>query len=216
MNKIRIGIVDDYTIFRDGLRVSLASDGELEVVFEAGNGQETLDYLANTPTDVILMDLKMPVMDGMEATRKIRIEYPDCKIIAITLYDDEKFIIHLMELGASGYLLKNAESREIRKSIHAVYQDGYYFNDVVNKALLKRLVIKGKVKPSFNNEAELTDRELQVLKLICQENTAAEIGDKIYLSPRSVEGIRQRLIDKIGVRNTAGLVMYAVRKGIID
>ncbi|OJW13568.1 response regulator transcription factor [Mucilaginibacter sp. 44-25] len=216
MNKIRIGIVDDYTIFRDGLRVSLASDGELEVVFEAGNGQETLDYLANTPTDVILMDLKMPVMDGMEATRKIRIEYPDCKIIAITLYDDEKFIIHLMELGASGYLLKNAESGEIRKSIHAVYQDGYYFNDVVNKALLKRLVIKGKVKPSFNNEAELTDRELQVLKLICQENTAAEIGDKIYLSPRSVEGIRQRLIDKIGVRNTAGLVMYAVRKGIID
>lgn len=216
MNKIRIGIVDDYTIFRDGLRVSLASDGELEVVFEAGNGQETLDYLANTPTDVILMDLKMPVMDGMEATRKIRIEYPDCKIIAITLYDDEKFIIHLMELGASGYLLKNAESGEIRRSIHAVYQDGYYFNDVVNKALLKRLVIKGKVKPSFNNEAELTDRELQVLKLICQENTAAEIGDKIYLSPRSVEGIRQRLIDKIGVRNTAGLVMYAVRKGIID
>ncbi|PAW95024.1 DNA-binding response regulator [Mucilaginibacter sp. MD40] len=216
MNKIRIGIVDDYTIFRDGLRVSLASDRELEVVFEAGNGQETLDYLANTPTDVILMDLKMPVMDGMEATRKIRIEYPDCKIIAITLYDDEKFIIHLMELGASGYLLKNAESGEIRKSIHAVYQDGYYFNDVVNKALLKRLVIKGKVKPSFNNEAELTDRELQVLKLICQENTAAEIGDKIYLSPRSVEGIRQRLIDKIGVRNTAGLVMYAVRKGIID
>lgn len=216
MNKIRIGIVDDYTIFRDGLRVSLASDRELEVVFEAGNGQETLDYLANTPTDVILMDLKMPVMDGMEATRKIRIEYPDCKIIAITLYDDEKFIIHLMELGASGYLLKNAESGEIRKSIHAVYQDGYYFNDLVNKALLKRLVIKGKVKPSFNNEAELTDRELQVLKLICQENTAAEIGDIIYLSPRSVEGIRQRLIDKIGVRNTAGLVMYAVRKGIID
>jgi len=132
------------------------------------------------------------------------------------MYDDDKFIIHLMEIGANGYLFKNAEPDEIRKAIHAVYENGYYFNDIVNKALLKKLVLKGNIKPSFNQNVELTERELQVLKLICEEKTATEIGKEIFLSPRSVEGIRQRLIEKVGVRNSAGLVMFAVKNGMVD
>ena len=216
MNEIKIAIADDYKIYRDGLKVGLTADEKLKVVFEADNGEELLKGLEVYEPDVIIMDLKMPVMDGMEATKEVRKKFPSIKVLVVTMYDDDKFIIHMMENGANGYLLKNAEPDEIRKSIYAVHENGYYFNDVVNKALLKKLVLKNNLKPSFNQNIELTERELEVLKLICQEKTAAEIAREIFLSPRSVEGIRQRLIEKVGVRNTAGLVMFAVKNNMVD
>ncbi|HYC39002.1 MAG TPA: response regulator transcription factor [Chitinophagaceae bacterium] len=216
MSKIKIAIADDYKVYRDGLKVGLSSDDSLEVIAEADNGEDLLKEFEKQLPDVVLMDLKMPIMDGMETTKLVRKNYPSVKVLVITMYEDEKFIIHMMENGANGYLLKNAEPDEIRKSIHAVHENGYYFNDVVNKALLKKLVLKNNLKPSFNQDIELTERELQVLKLICEEKTAAEIGREIFLSPRSVEGIRQRLIEKVGVRNTAGLVMFAAKNGIVD
>jgi DNA-binding NarL/FixJ family response regulator len=196
MSKIKIAIADDYKIFRDGLKVGLSADEDLDVVLEADNGEDLLKAIEKSTPDVIIMDLKMPIMDGMEATKEVRKKYPGVKVLVVTMYDDDKFIIHLMENGANGYLLKNAEPGEIRKSIHAVHENGYYFNDLVNKAL--------------------TERELQVLKLICEEKTASEIAKEIFLSPRSVEGIRQRLIEKVGVRNTAGLVMFATKNGLAD
>ncbi|MCU0380256.1 MAG: response regulator transcription factor [Chitinophagaceae bacterium] len=216
MKPIRIAIADDYKIFRDGLKVGLSADERLLIVLEADNGEDLLAGLQENQPDVILMDLKMPLMDGMEATKEVHKQYPAVKVLVVTMYEDDKFIIHLMENGANGYLLKNAEPDEIRKAIYAVYENGYYFNDVVNKALLKKLVIRQNLKPSFNQDVEFTERELEVLKLICEEKTAAEIAKEIFLSPRSVEGIRQRLIEKVGVRNTAGLVMFAVKNGIAD
>lgn len=216
MSKIKIAIADDYKIFRDGLKVGLSSDENLEVMLEADNGEDLLKALETNTADVILMDLKMPIMDGMEATKAVRKKYPTIKVLVVTMYEDDKFIIHMMENGANGYLLKNAEPHEIIKSIYAVHENGYYFNDLVNKALLKKLVLKNNLKPSFNQNVELTERELEVLKLICEEKTAAEIGKEIFLSPRSVEGIRQRLIEKVGVRNSAGLVMFAVKGGLVD
>src|SRR5437868_9992440 len=175
MSKIKIAIADDYKIYRDGLKVGLSSDDNLEVVLEADNGEELMDQLPGAMPDVIIMDLKMPVMDGMEATREVRKRFNAMKVLVVTMYEDDKFIIHLMEIGANGYLLKNADADEIRKSIYSVHETGYYFNDLVNKALLKKLVLKG-VKPSFNQDVEFTERELEVLKLICEEKTAAEIG----------------------------------------
>jgi len=216
MSKIKIAIADDYKIYRDGLKVGLSADENIDIIGEADNGEDLMKLLETNQPDVILMDLKMPIMDGMEATKLVRKNYPAIKVLVVTMYEDDKFIIHLMENGANGYLLKNAEPEEILKSIYAVYENGYYFNDVVNKALLKKLVLKNNLKPSFNQNVELTERELQVLKLICEEKTAAEIGKEIFLSPRSVEGIRQRLIEKVGVRNTAGLVMFATKNGIVD
>ena len=216
MSKIRIGIADDYKIYREGLKVGLSSDENLDIILEADNGEDLMKELESNSPDVILMDLKMPIMDGMEATKAVRQKYPGMKVLVVTMYEDDKFIIHLMENGANGYLLKNAEPEEIKKSIYAVHENGYYFNDLVNKALLKKLVLKNNFKPSFNQNIDLTERELQVLKLICEEKTAAEIGKEIFLSPRSVEGIRQRLIEKIGVRNTAGLVMFAIKNGIVE
>jgi DNA-binding NarL/FixJ family response regulator len=216
MSKIKIAIADDYKIYRDGLKVGLSADENLDVMMEADNGEDLLKGLENQSPDVIIMDLKMPFMDGMEATKAVRKKYPAIKVLVVTMYEDDKFIIHLMENGANGYLLKNAEPDEIRKSIYAVHENGYYFNDLVNKALLKKLVLKNNLKPSFNQDVDLTERELEVLKLICEEKTAAEIGKEIFLSPRSVEGIRQRLIEKVGVRNSAGLVMFAIKNGIVD
>jgi DNA-binding NarL/FixJ family response regulator len=216
MSTIKVAIADDYKIYREGLKVGLASDDQLQVMLEADNGDDLINAMGTELPDVILMDLKMPIMDGMEATRIIRKKHPGVKILVVSMYEDDKFIIHLMENGANGYLLKNAEPDEIIRSIYAVHENGYYFNDLVNKALLKKLVLKNNFKPSFNQDVELTEREMEVLKLICQEKTAAEIAKEIFLSPRSVEGIRQRLIEKIGVRNTAGIVMFAVKNGLVE
>ena len=215
MKKITIAIADDYKIFREGIKKCIASDENLQVTLEADNGEDLINSFKNNQPDIVIMDLKMPIMDGMEATQIIHKQFPRVKVLVVTMYEDDKFIIHLMEIGANGYLLKNSEPDEIRKAIYAVYENGYYFNDLVNKALLKKLVLKTNMKPSFNQDVEFTERELEVLKLICEEKTAAEIGKEIFLSPRSIEGIRQRLIEKIGVRNTAGLVMFAVKSGIV-
>jgi len=128
MNKIKIAIADDYKVYRDGLKISLSADENLLVVAEADNGEELLKELETHATDVILMDLKMPIMDGMEATKAVKKKYPSIKILVVTMYGDEKFISHMKEIGADGYLLKNTEAEELRKAIYAVYEKGYYFN----------------------------------------------------------------------------------------
>lgn len=215
MNPIKIAIADDYKIYRDGLKVGLTADDNLEVVLESDNGEDLLKALPAAKPDVIIMDLKMPIVDGMEATKEVRKKYPQTKVLVVTMYEDDKFIIHMMENGANGYLLKNTDSDELRKAIYSVHETGYYFNDVVNKALLKKLILKGNIKPSFNKNIEFTERELEVLKLICEEKTAAEIGKLLFISPRTVEGHRTKLIEKVGVRNTAGLVMFAIKNGIV-
>jgi len=216
MGSIKVAIADDHKIFRKGVILSLRPFTNIKFVLEAEHGEELLNGIQAAAPDVVLMDLRMPGKDGIETTKIISKQYPHIKVLVLSMYEDERFVYHLMENGANGYLLKNTEPDEIRKSIYAVHENGYYFNDLVNKALLKKLVIKANIKPSFNQDVEFTERELQVLKLICEEKTAAEIAKEIFLSPRSVEGIRQRLIEKVGVRNTAGLVMFAIKNGIIS
>jgi DNA-binding NarL/FixJ family response regulator len=181
MLKIRIAIADDYSIFRDGLKVGFNRDKNLEVIFEASDGQELMQKLEELQPDVILMDLKMPLMDGIEAMKLIRKKYTaDIKILVLTMYDDVKFIIHLMENGANGYLLKNTDPKEIRKAIYSVHESGYYFNDIVTKALLKKLTLKGPIRLSLDQTIEFSERELDVLKMICDEKTASEIGTELF------------------------------------
>lgn len=214
MTPIKIAIADDYKIYRDGLKLCLSADNNLQFMFEVENGQELMKLLEEQQPDVILMDLKMPLLDGVESTKLIRQKYQHIKVLVITMYESDKFIIHLMESGANGYLLKNAVPAEIIKAIYTVHENGYYFNDLVNKALLKKLVTKHNLIPSFNLDIELTEQEQQVLILICEEKTVGEICTQLSLSLRTLESIKQNLTEKIGVRNTAGLVMFAVKNGI--
>ena len=215
MKKIRYAIADDHEIFRQGLRSVLAADEQLELIGEAANGTGLLALLENTPADVALVDLKMPDMDGMQVLEEINRRFPETRVIMLTMFDDEHFILHLIENGARGYLIKNANPQEIITAIHNVHRSGYHLNDLVSMTLLRKIAHKAKVDLKLNETIKLNDNELQVLHLVCQEHTTAEISEMLFLSPRTVEGIRSGMLEKIGVRNTAGLVLYAVRKGLI-
>lgn len=212
---IKYVIADDHTVFRQGLRLVLGDDPDLELLTEAGDGLQLLELLKFNKPDVILLDLKMPGMDGIEATKEIRVKYPEIKILILTMHDDEQLILHLLEAGANGYLIKNADADEIKLALHACSENGYYFSDYVSSLMLKTLMLKNKTSPKFKDQIVLNDREQEVLQLICEGLTAIEIGKKIFLSHRTVEGIKAGLQDKIGVRNTAGLIMYAVKQRIV-
>jgi DNA-binding NarL/FixJ family response regulator len=215
---IKVAIADDHKIFRSGVINTLTPYANISVVFEAEDGEHLLEIMQQQQPDVILMDLKMPKMDGIQATIKVREKYPHVKVIILTMYEDDNFIVHLVENGANAYLLKNSEPEEIYEAICTTFDKGFYFNENVNLALLKKVLHKNKqqFKPTFKNEVQLSDRELEVLKLICNEFTTQEISEKIFLSPRTVEGLRQKLLEKLNVKNTVGLVLYAFRNSLIE
>ncbi len=218
MAHIKVAIADDHKIFRSGVINTLIPYENIRFVFEADDGLHLLQNMETQQPDVILMDLKMPNMDGIEATIKVKEKYPDVKVIILTMYEDDNFIVHLVENGANAYLLKNAEPEEIYEAICTTFEKGFYFNDNVNLALLKKVLHKNKqqFKPTLKNEIQLNDREQEVLMLICNELTTQEISEQIFLSPRTVEGIRQKLLEKINVKNSVGLVLYAFRNGLIE
>lgn len=216
MNEITVAIADDHQLFRKGVIHSLSPYKQLRFVLEAGTGDELLSGLANEPVQVVLMDLKMPGKDGIETTKLISRNYPDIKVLIVSMYEDERFIHHLMENGAHGYLLKNAEPQEMLKAITDVIEKGYYLNDFVNRILLRTAGQKQKNLPALDIDLALSDREKMVLRLICMEFTAQEIAQKMELSSRTVEAIKDRLMDRFGSKNTAGLVFFAVRNHLID
>lgn len=218
MAHIKVAIADDHKIFRSGVINTLVPYDNIRFVFEADDGLHLLQHMEQQQPDVILMDLKMPNMDGIEATIKVKEKYPDVKVIILTMYEDDNFIVHLVENGANAYLLKNADPEEIYEAICTTFEKGFYFNENVNLALLKKVLHKNKqqFKPTLKNEVQLNDREQEVLKLICQELTTQEISEQIFLSPRTVEGIRQKLLEKLNVKNSVGLVLYAFRNGLIE
>ena len=211
---ITIGIIDDHELFRKGL-VSLFDEyPEIKVVLEAGHGLELLDKLKSIQPDVILMDIEMPYLNGIEATLAVRKKYANIKILPLTMHNEEEFVIHLMERGANGFLLKDYGIETILDAIFSVHETGYYFNDKVSKAMIKNLV-KGKIiSPTFQNQS-LTERELAIVRLICAENNSKEIGEKLCMSARTVEGIREDLLKKIGAKNIAGIVMYAMKHNLV-
>lgn len=211
---IRLALADDQVLFRKGMALLLRDMAGARVVLECANGEELLAGLKSTNVDIVLLDLEMPVMDGMEAMRRMHLEFPAVKVIVLSSHDEEKFIAHLMELGANGYMLKTAEPDEIDTAIRSVAQNGFYLNDTVNRATLHGLVQKKQVKPTFNDIDPLSERELDVLRGICKELTTAEIAEKIFVSPRTVDFHRNNLLLKTGARNAAGLVVYAMTKGI--
>jgi DNA-binding NarL/FixJ family response regulator len=216
MQVIKVAIADDHKIFRKGVILSLRPFTNLKFVQEAENGEELLQGIPAAEPDVILMDLRMPLKDGIETTKVLSKQYPHIHVIVLSMYEDEKFVYHLMENGAHGYLLKNAEPQEIRRAVMEVKEKGYYLNNFVNRILLKRAHAKQKVVPTLDNEITLNDKERDVLKYICMEFTAQEIAQKMDISPRTVEAIKDRLMERFGSKNTAGLVFFAVKNNLVD
>lgn len=216
MSIIKVAIADDHQIFRKGVILSLRSFTNIKFVLEAENGQQLLDGLREAQPDVVLMDLRMPVKDGIEATKVISKEFPNIYVIVLTMYEDERFVSHLMENGANGYLLKSADPAEIKKAIMEVISKGYYLNNFVNKVLLKKAHARTRIVPSLTSEIVISDKEREVLRLLCMEFTATEIAQKMDISPRTVEAIKDRLMERFNVKNTAGLVFFAVRNNLVD
>jgi DNA-binding NarL/FixJ family response regulator len=216
MQVIKVAIADDHKIFRKGVILSLRPFTNLKFVLEAENGEELLNGIPVSEPDVILMDLRMPMKDGIETTKILSKLYPHIHVIVLSMYEDEKFVYHLMENGAHGYLLKNAEPHEIRRAVMEVQEKGYYLNNFVNRILLKRAHARQKVVPVLGNEITLNDRERDVLKYICMEFTAQEIAQKMGISPRTVEAIKDRLMERFGSKNTAGLVFFAVKNNLVE
>ena len=216
MDVINVAIADDHKIFRKGVILSLRPYTNIKFVLEAENGDELLAGIPSAMPDVVLMDLRMPQKDGIETTKILSTQYPDIHVLILSMYEDERFVYHMMENGAHGYLLKSAEPQELRRAIMDVYEKGYYLNNFVNKILLKRSHARQKVVPSLNQEITLNDKEREVLKLICMEFTAQEIAQKMDISPRTVEAIKNRLMERFGCKNTAGLVFFAVKNNLIE
>ena len=216
MNEIKVAIADDHQIFRKGVILSMRSYTNIKFVMEASNGDELLAKLEEFQPDVVLCDLKMPVKDGIDTTKLITKNFPNIRVIILTMYEDERFVGHLMDCGAAGYLLKNTEPAEIKRAIMDVMRTGFYLNPFVNKVLIKKNYSKQKFNPTLTSEIVLSEREKEVLTLVCMEFTASEIALKMDISARTVEAIKDRLMERFGVKNSVGLVFYAMKNSLID
>jgi DNA-binding NarL/FixJ family response regulator len=216
MNRpIKVAIADDHALFRAGVRTSLMGKKDVELVAEADNGMQLLNLLKHIDPDVILLDIQMPIMDGIQTLPEIRKLYPHIKVIILSMHNDHSMISKLMEIGANSYLTKNSDSETIYQAIKTCYEQEFFFNELTNKALLSGLRTK-RTEPGTPQEINLSDKEITILKLMCEEKTTKEIADIVEISPRTVEAIRDKLKTKTGAKSMAGLVMYALKSGIIN
>ena len=212
---IKVAIADDHALFRAGVRTSLSIKKDVELIAEADNGMQLLNLLKHVEPDVILLDIQMPIMDGIQTLPEIRKLRPEAKVIILSMHNDHSMISKLMEIGANSYLTKNSDSETIYQAIITCYEQEFFFNELTNKALLTGLRTK-RADVLAPQDVNLSEKETRVLKLMCEEKTTKEIADIVEISPRTVEAIRDKLKTKTGAKSMAGLVMYAVKNGIID
>ena len=215
MQKIRVLIADDHAILRDGIRALLALVADVEVVGEATNGMEALEKVRQLNPDVVLMDIAMPLMDGLEATRRIRKECPGTKVLALTQYDEEEYVFSIVEAGAQGFITKTAASSELALGIRAVYQGKSFLSPVAAKAFVQDYQRAAPLRDKSDPYELLTDREREILKLIAEGYTTQEIADILTVSTKTVEGHKTNLMAKLDIHNKTELIKYAIRKGVV-
>jgi DNA-binding NarL/FixJ family response regulator len=211
---IRIVLADDHEIFRDGFNVMLKKQPDIKLIGEASNGMELIEIAERLMPDIIMTDIKMPKTDGIEATRILTTKFPGINIIALSMFDDDHLIIDMLEAGAKGYLLKSAHKNEVIDAIRSVYKDETYYCKSTSAKLVQMIAqsrfdpYKEKQKPEFSK------KEIDIIRLICQEATNKEIALKLFLSMRTIEGYREKIQEKMKVKNVAGIVVYAIKTGI--
>ena len=213
---IKVIIADDHDLFRDGLKITLQRQPHIKLLDEASNGAELVRIVEEHLPDIILTDIKMPLLDGIEATKLITQKFPSIGIIALSMFDEEDLIVDMLEAGAKGYLVKNCNKEEIVDAIQTVYNGHPYYCRLTNEKL-RSLIARSKFNPYIKkNKIEFNSRELEIINLICKELTNKEIGEKLFLSQRTVEGIRMKIQEKMNVQSTVGLVLYAIKNKLID
>ncbi len=213
---IRLAIADDHKIFRDGIRMALKNRDYINIIWEAEDGREMLQKYKMENPDILLMDIRMPEVDGISALQLIRKEYEEAKVIVLSMYDDKEVITKVMDSGANAYLAKTADPDEIYKAIISCINEDFYFNDLVNSAVLLRLQQKKRVRRFYPETIKFSEKELNILKLMSEDKTTEEISDEAFLSPRTVETIRINMKSKVGVKTVAGLLMYAIRNKLLE
>ena len=210
MNKINIAIIDDHTLFRNGVAALMREFEELEVVFEAENGEQMqLMFVKHRLPQVILMDINMPVMDGYAATKWVKDKYPQIKILALSMFEDDKAVIRMLKSGASGYVLKESRPKELLEAIKTINEKGVYINEMVSGKLFRQ--ISGK-----EEKLDLSKKEMEFLKLCCSELTYKEIASIMFVSPRTVDNYRESLFEKLHLKSRTGLVLYAIQNEIFS
>jgi DNA-binding NarL/FixJ family response regulator len=209
---IKLIITDDHRMFRESISKMLVLEKVANVMAEASNGEELLNLLDQHTPDVVLMDISMPGMDGIETTRKAIQKQPGLKVLTLSSFGDEKYYFHMIEAGAKGFVLKNSSMAELESAIKEVANGGSWFSS----ELLQKVILNISAKPKRENAIDLTDREMEILRLICESCTNEQIAEKIKLSYDTVKWHRANLLSKTGCTNTAGLVMYAIKNKLVE
>jgi two-component system response regulator NreC len=215
MTKIRVLVTDDHAIVRDGICALLALTGDIEAVGEATNGREALEMVRKVAPDVVLMDIAMPLMDGLEATRRIHKEFPQTKVIVLTQYEDREYVLPVIEAGASGFVSKTAASSELTSAIRSVYRGDSFLSPSIARLLVEDYREMAKVGRSRDTSEQLTGREREILKLLAEGHSTHEIARMLVLSPKTIERHKTNLMAKLDIHNRLDLFKYALRKGII-
>jgi len=212
----RIFLVDDHTIVRDGLRALLANEPDIEIVGEAGNGQELLDRLPTTPADVVMLDANMPVLDGLATTLRLRAEFPQVRILILSMLAHERYIGQLFDAGAAGYVLKSAEKGEILVAIQTIIAGRQFLCSDLGLSMLRKVLSKDDEPEEVAKASRLSRRESEVLQLLSEGLTTNEIAEKLFTSKRTIETHRQNILEKTQTKNTAALIKMAVTQGLLD
>jgi DNA-binding NarL/FixJ family response regulator len=214
--KITIGIAEDQQIFRKGLISLINSFESMQVTHEAENGSQLLDLMRKNSPQVVILDYSMPLLNGIETTKAIRLNFPTVKIILLSMYEAEEFVEAAINAGANSYLSKDDDLSEINKAIEAVLHSNYYLNDRVSAIMIGNLIKSGKIDPKYkNNSVEFSPDEIKIIDLISKEFTTQQIADKLFKSTRTIEKYRTKMMERVGASNSVGLIMYAVKNKII-
>ena len=214
---MKILLVDDHKLIRDAIHSYLDQDQEFDVIGQVSNGVEAIEFLAGTTVDVVMMDINMPIMDGVDCTREITKKWPEIKVLALTMMSDNQHIKQMMNAGAVGYILKNCTEEEVKDALRTVNEGDTYYSSEVTETVMQNMMKRKPLKKShLVVDIPLTEREKEVLRLIIKEYTNQEIADELFISPRTVDAHKRNLLEKTDSKNVAGLVLYAIDKQLFE